>query len=105
MKKIFALVLSLGLIAPFAALPAAACAACYNVNAGSKMGNAANWGVIAMAIIMILMLGALFAAGCYFNWRAKNPLPDYNELLSEDNNEFLSENEETLPPDALPDAS
>ena len=97
MKKILALALSLGLIAPFATLPAAACAACYNANAGSKMGNAANWGIIAMTIIMFIMLGALFAAGCYFNWRAKNPLPDYSELLAED--------EETLPPDALPDAS
>ncbi len=96
MKKITAL-LSLGLLGPFALLPASACAACYNANAGSKMGNAANWGIIAMTIIMFIMLGALFAAGCYFNWRAKNPLPDYSELLSED--------EETLPPDALPDAS
>jgi hypothetical protein len=97
MKKFLALVLSLGLLAPLAALPAAACAACYNANAGSKMGNAANWGIIAMTIIMFIMLGALFAAGCYFNWRAKNPLPDYSELLTED--------EEPLPPDALPDAS
>jgi hypothetical protein len=97
MKKILALALSLGLLSPLAALPAAACAACYNANAGSKMGNAANWGIIAMTIIMFIMLGALFAAGCYFNWRAKNPLPDYSELLNED--------EETAPPDALPDAS
>ena len=83
MKKIFLSVLTLGLLAPFAALPAAACAACYNANAGSKMGNAANWGIIAMTIIMFIMLGALFAAGCYFNWRAKHPLPDYDELLSD----------------------
>ncbi len=96
MKKILVSIVSLSLIAPFASLPASACAACYNANAGSKMGNAANVGVIAMAVIMFIMLGALFAAGCYFNWRAKNPLPDYNELLAE---------EETTPPDALPDAS
>ena len=96
MKKILGSILSLGLLAGFAALPASACAACYNANAGSKMGQAANVGVIAMAVIMVVMLGAIFAAGCYFNWRAKHPLPDYSELLAED---------ETVPPDALPDAS
>ena len=84
MKKILSLLLSLGLLATLASSRAVACAACYNANAGSKMGNAANWGVIAMTIIMFIMLGALFAAGCYFNWRAKNPLPDYEELLSDE---------------------
>ncbi len=96
MKKILVPILSLGLLTSLATLPASACAACYNANAGSKMGNAANWGIIAMTIIMFIMLGGLFAAGCYFNWRAKNPLPDYSELLAED---------ESAPPDALPDAS
>jgi hypothetical protein len=98
MKKMSPLFLSLGFLTTLAALPAQACAACYNVNAGSKMGHAANVGVIAMAVIMFLMLGAIFAAGCYFNWRAKNPLPDYSELLTE-------EEEPMFPPDALPDAS
>jgi hypothetical protein len=96
MKKFLLSILSLALLSSLATLPASACAACYNVNAGSKMGNAANVGVIAMAIIMVVMLGGIFAAGCYFNWRAKNPLPDYSELLAED---------ETASPDALPDAS
>lgn len=98
MKKLLGLFSLLALAAPFSAVPAAACAACYNANAGSKMGDAANIGVIAMAVIMFIVLGALFAAGCYFNWRAKNPLPDYSELLAEDE-------EPTAPPDALPDAS
>ena len=98
MKKIFVSLVSTGLLGSFSAMPATACAACYNANAGSQMGNAANWGIIAMTIIMFVMLGALFAAGCYFNWRSKNPLPDYSELLSD-------EEEPTVPPDALPDAS
>jgi len=83
MKKHFFPLLAPVLLAA-ANLPAQACAACYNVNAGSKMGNAANWGVIAMAILMFIMLGVIVAAGFYLNWRAKNPLPDYDELLSED---------------------
>ena len=60
------------------------CAACYNSNTGSKMGDAANWGVIAMAIIMFAMLGAISGFFYYLSWRAKHPLPDYEELLSED---------------------
>ncbi len=62
---------------------ALACAACYNSNTGSKMGNAANWGIIAMVIIMFFMLSAVVAFGFYLAWRAKNPLPDYSELLEE----------------------
>jgi hypothetical protein len=95
MKKFFPALLAPLLLAFAADLPARACAACYNVNAGSKMGNAANWGIIAMAIIMFIMLGAIVAAGFYLNWRAKHPLPDYSELLAEDD-------DETQP---LPDAS
>jgi hypothetical protein len=95
MKKLF-LALLTPILAAAAGLPAQACAACYNVNSGSKMGNAANWGVIAMAVIMFGMLGVIVAAGCYLNWRAKNPLPDYSELLAED------EDDGTHP---LPDAS
>jgi hypothetical protein len=63
---------------------AAACAACYSSNTGSKMGDAANWGVIAMAIIMFAMLGVISGFFYYLNWRAKNPLPDYEELLREE---------------------
>jgi hypothetical protein len=84
MKTFLRLLLSIGLLVAFAGSRALACAACYNANAGSKMGNAANVGIIAMTIIMFIMLGALFAAGCYFNWRAKNPLPDYEELLNDE---------------------
>jgi hypothetical protein len=63
---------------------ALACAACYSNNTGSRMGQAANIGVIAMGIIMFAMLGVIFAAGCYLNYRAKHPFPDYEELLSDD---------------------
>ena len=84
MKKFFFALLSPVLFTAAAALPAQACAACFNDNAGSRMGNAANWGVIAMAVIMFAMLGVIIAAGFYLNWRAKNPLPDYDELLGED---------------------
>jgi hypothetical protein len=94
MKKSFSALLASGLLATTLGLPARACAACFNDNAGSRMGNAANWGIIAMGIIMFAMLGVLVAAGFYLNWRAKNPLPDYDELLRED--------EAILP---LPDAS
>jgi hypothetical protein len=72
---------------------ALACAACYSNNTGSKMGDAATWGVIAMAIIMFGMLGAIGGFAWYLSWRAKHPLPDYDELLRE----------ESAPP--LPDAS
>ena len=82
MKKLSFLLLPL---AAFTAdVPARACAACFNDNAGSRMGNAANWAIIAMAIIMFAMLGVLVAAGYYLNWRAKNPLPDYEELLADE---------------------
>ena len=63
---------------------ATACAACYSSNTGSKMGNAANWGIIAMVVIMFAMLGAIGGFMYYLNYRAKNPLPDYEELLRED---------------------
>jgi len=65
---------------------ALACAACYGDTTGSKMGNAASWGIIAMVIIMFGMLSAVGAFIWYLAWRAKNPLPDYNELLREDQN-------------------
>jgi len=63
---------------------ARACAACYGDTTGSKMGVAADWGIIAMVIIMFAMLGAVAAFGFYLNYRAKHPLPDYQELLGED---------------------
>jgi hypothetical protein len=85
MKKLSFALLTPALLTAAVGLPARACAACYNANAGSKMGNAANWGIIAMAIIMFIMLGVIVAAGFYLNWRAKNPLPDYSELLEEEN--------------------
>ena len=75
-------------IAPvlFLAAPrfASACAACYGDTTGDKMGNAAQVGIFAMVVIMFLMLGAVGAFMWYLNWRAKNPLPDYEELLRED---------------------
>ena len=64
---------------------ALACPACYGDSvAGSKMGTAATWGIIAMTILMFIMLGAVAAFGYYLAWRAKNPLPDYEELLNQD---------------------
>jgi hypothetical protein len=84
MKTFLRLLLSIGLLVAFAGTRALACAACYNANSGSKMGNAANWGVMAMVVIMLGMLGALLGAGFYFNWRAKHPLPDYEELLGDE---------------------
>ncbi len=63
---------------------ASACPVCYGDTSGDKMGNAANIGIIAMVIIMFLMLGAVGAFIGYLAWRAKNPLPDYEELLRED---------------------
>jgi hypothetical protein len=63
---------------------ASACPACYGDTTGSKMGNAADIGIIAMVIIMLFMLAAVGAFMAYLVWRAKNPLPDYDELLRED---------------------
>jgi hypothetical protein len=63
---------------------ALACAACYGDTTGSKMGNAASWGIFAMVIIMFAMLGAVAAFGFHLAYRAKHPLPDYQELLNED---------------------
>ena len=73
---------------------ASACAACYGDTTGDKMGNAAQVGIFAMVVIMFLMLGAVGAFMWYLAWRAKNPLPDYEELLREDD----AENPGPLPP-------
>jgi hypothetical protein len=63
---------------------ALACEACYSSNTGSKMGNAASVGIAAMVVIMFVMLGAVAAFGRHLAYRAKHPLPDYQELLKED---------------------
>ena len=62
-----------------------ACAACYGDTSGSKMGNAAAVGIGAMVVLMFVMLGSIAAFGWHLAWRAKHPLPDYNELLGDDN--------------------
>jgi len=61
-----------------------ACAACYGDTSGSKMGNAAAVGIFAMVIIMFFMLSAVAGFGFYLNYRAKHPLPDFQDLLNED---------------------
>jgi hypothetical protein len=76
---------------------ARACAACYGDTTGSKMGNAADIGIIAMVIIMLFMLAAVGGFMWHLAYRARHPLPDYSELLSE-------ENGEDLPPHAQPEA-
>jgi hypothetical protein len=63
---------------------ALACAACYGDTSGSKMGNAATVGIFAMVVIMFGMLSAVAAFGWHLAYRAKHPLPDYDELLSDD---------------------
>ncbi len=60
-----------------------ACAACYGDTSGSRMGNAATVGIFAMVVIMFAMLGAVAAFGFHLAYRAKHPLPDYQELLNE----------------------
>ena len=62
---------------------ALACPACYGDTSGSKMGNAATVGIFAMVVIMFFMLGAVAAFGWHLAYRAKHPLPDYQELLDE----------------------
>jgi hypothetical protein len=78
---LFALTCLLVLVSNSSAL---ACAACYGDTSGSKMGNAASVGIFAMVIIMFAMLGAVAAFGWHLAYRAKHPLPDYEELLHED---------------------
>jgi hypothetical protein len=63
---------------------ARACAACYGDTTGDRMGVAADWGIIAMVFIMFGMLGAVGAFMWHLAYRAKHPLPDYDELLRED---------------------
>ena len=73
-----------GLLVLVSNTSALACAACYGDTTGSKMGNAAAVGIFAMVAIMFLMLGAVAAFGFYLAHRAKHPLPDYQDLLQED---------------------
>lgn len=60
-----------------------ACAACYGETTGDRMGTAATWGILAMVFIMFGMLGAVGAFIWHLSYRAKHPLPDYQELLNE----------------------
>jgi succinate dehydrogenase hydrophobic anchor subunit len=62
---------------------ALACSACYGDTSGSKMGDAATVGIFAMVVIMFVMLGTLFLVGWHFAWKAKQPLPEHQELLAE----------------------
>jgi hypothetical protein len=73
-----------GLLVAISNSSAWACAACYGDTTGSKMGNAADVGIIAMVFIMFGMLAAVGAFMWHLAYRAKHPLPDYNELLRED---------------------
>ncbi|MCE0522299.1 MAG: hypothetical protein LV480_05245 [Methylacidiphilales bacterium] len=71
------------LLVPASNTSALACAACYGDTSGSKMGNAAEVGIFAMVVIMFFMLGAVAAFGFHLAYRAKHPLPDYQELMQE----------------------
>jgi hypothetical protein len=79
-----ALIALTGLFVLVSNTSALACAACYGDTTGSKMGVAADWGIIAMVIIMLFMLSAVAAFGFHLAYRAKHPLPDYEELLADD---------------------
>src|SRR5258708_37324467 len=88
MKALFfsrgvALVALTGLLILVSNTSALACAACYGDTTGSKMGDAATVGIFAMVVIMFVMLGAVAAFGWHLAYRAKHPLPDYDELLNE----------------------
>ena len=61
-----------------------ACASCWGDTSGSKTSNAAAVGIAAMVVLMFAMLGSIAAFGWHLAWRAKHPLPDYDELLAED---------------------
>ena len=63
---------------------ALACSACYNPAGSEKMNHAATVGIFAMVVIMFAMLGAVAMFGWHLAHLAKHPLPDYDELLSED---------------------
>jgi hypothetical protein len=70
-----------------AANSAWACSACWGDTSGSTKGsNAAAVGIGAMVVIVCLMLGAVAGFAWHLVHRAKHPLPDYDELLSDDSN-------------------
>jgi ABC-type Fe3+ transport system permease subunit len=71
---------------------AVACAACYGDTSGSKMGNAAAVGIFAMVIIMFAMLSAVAAFGWHLAYRAKHPLPDYQDLINQDDDQNKPQN-------------
>jgi hypothetical protein len=79
-----ALIAWTGLLVLVSNTSALACAACYGDTSGSKMGNAAAVGIIALVIIMFAMLGAVAAFGWHLAYRAKHPLPDYEDLIKDD---------------------
>ena len=79
----FALAALTGLLVLLSNTSALACAACYGDTTGSKMSNAASVGIFAMVVIMFVMLGAVAAFGFYLAYRARHPLPDYDDLLDE----------------------
>ena len=89
MKTLFfsrapALIALTGILVLVSNTGALACAACYGDTSGSKMGNAAAVGIFAMVVIMFFMLGAVAAFGWHLAYRAKHPLPDYQDLMKED---------------------
>ena len=61
-----------------------ACAFCQADATGTKMSKAADAGIITMVFIMFGMLSAVGGFMWHLARRAKNPLPDYDELLRED---------------------
>jgi phosphate/sulfate permease len=63
---------------------AQACAFCNADATGSKMSKAADAGIIAMVFIMFGMLSAIGGFIWHLARRAKDPLPDYDALLSEE---------------------
>jgi hypothetical protein len=71
------------LFVAFSSHSARACAACYGDTSGSKMANAATVGIFAMVVIMFVMLGTIFMIGWHFAWKAKQPLPEHEELMTE----------------------
>ncbi len=79
-----ALIAWTGLLVLVSDTGAMACAACYGDTSGSRMGDAAAVGIFAMVVIMFLMLGAVAAFGWHLAYRAKHPLPDYQDLMKED---------------------
>jgi hypothetical protein len=87
MKFFRAIALLVPLFLAAASRGAWACSACWGQTSDDKMNHAAAVGIGAMVVLMFVMLGALFAIGRHFAWRAKHPLPDYDELLSEDDSD------------------